>query len=73
VLNAPQAENLTRIADQHRRPASGAGGPAGYDWDRIIDEARTILADGQMDDFITAVSHRRASDQTSAMAAPVKR
>jgi hypothetical protein len=73
ALNAAQADELTRIVAQHRLPASGAGGPASLDWDRIIGEARTILADRQMEDFIAAVSYRRASDQMSAMAAQAKR
>jgi hypothetical protein len=73
ALNAAQADELTRIVAQHRVPASGASGPAGYDWDRIIGEARTILADRQMEDFIAAVTHRRASDQMSAMARNAKR
>ena len=73
ALNAAQADELTRIVAQHRVPASGAVGPASFDWDRIIGEARTILADRQMEDFIAAVSHRRASDQMSAMAAQSKR
>lgn len=73
ALNAAQADELTRIVAQHRLPAPGAGGSANFDWDRIIVEARTILADRQMEDFIAAVSHRRASDQMSAMAAQAKR
>jgi hypothetical protein len=73
ALNAAQADELTRIVSHHRLPASGAGGPAGFDWDRIIGEARTILADRQMEDFIAALTHRRASDQMSAMAAQAKR
>jgi hypothetical protein len=73
ALNAAQADELTRLVAQHRLPASGASSPASFDWDRIIDEARTLLADRQMEDFIAAVSHRRASDQMSAMAAQAKR
>lgn len=73
ALNAAQADELTRIVAQHRLPASGASGPARFDWDRIIAEARTILADRQMEDFIAAVSHRRASDQMAAMVAQAKR
>ncbi len=73
ALNAAQADELTRIVAQHRLPATGAGGPARFDWDRIIDEARTILADRQMNDFTAAVTHRRASDQMSSMAAQAKR
>lgn len=73
ALNAAQADELTRIVAQHRLPASGAGGPARFDWDRIIVEARTILADRQIEDFIAAVSHRRASDQMAAMVAQAKR
>ena len=72
ALNAAQADELTRIVAQHRLPASAARGPATFDWDRIIDEARTILADRQMEDFISAVSHRRASERMSALAAPAK-
>jgi len=44
-----------------------------YDWERIIADARTILAERQMEDFIAAVRYRRASDQMSAMAASTKR
>jgi len=72
ALNAAQADELTRIVAQHRLPASAARGPATFDWNRIIDEARTILADRQMEDFISAVSHRRASEQMSALAARAK-
>jgi hypothetical protein len=74
ALNAAQADELTRIIGQHRRPTPGAtGGAASYDWDRIIGDARTILADRQMADFNAAVSFRRASDQMSAMQAQTKR
>ena len=73
ALNAAQADELTRIVAQHRLPPSGAGGPVSFDWDRIIGEARTILADRQMEDFIAAVTHRRASDQMAAIAAQAKR
>ena len=72
ALTAAQADELTRIVAQHRLPASGASTPARFDWDRIIGEARTILADRQMEDFVAAISHRRASDQMSAMAARAK-
>jgi hypothetical protein len=74
ALNAAQADELTRIVDQHRLSSSGAAGAStGYDWERIIADARTILADRQMDDFIAAVRYRRASEQMSAMAASAKR
>jgi hypothetical protein len=73
ALSAAQADELTRIVAESRRPESGATGPGGYDWERIISEARTILADGQMDDFVAAVTHRRASDQMAAIAAKAKR
>lgn len=73
ALTAAQADELTRIVEQHRLPPSDAGGPARFDWDRIISETRTILADRQMDDFIAAVSHRRATEQMSAIAARTKR
>lgn len=73
ALNAGQADELTRIVAQHRLPATDAGGPTRFDWDRIIGEARTILADRQMADFMTAVTHRRASDRMSALAAQAKR
>jgi len=72
ALNAAQADELTRIVAHYRLPASGARGPATFDWDRIIEDARTILADRQMKDFISAVSHRRATEQMSALAATAK-
>lgn len=72
ALTAAQADELTRIVAQHRLPVPGAAGPARFDWDRIIGEARTILADRQMEDFVAAVNHRRASDQMATMAAQAK-
>jgi hypothetical protein len=73
ALNAAQADEVTRIVAENRRADSGAAGSGGYNWDRIISEARTILADRQMDDFVAAVTHRRASDEMAAMAAKAKR
>lgn len=74
ALNAAQADELTRIVAQHRikGPAAARPDAADYDWERIIGDARTILADRQMEGFIAAVSYRRASDQMSAMAAQAK-
>lgn len=74
ALNAAQADELTRIVAQHRAkgPANARPDAADYDWGRIMDDARTVLADRQMEDFTAAVSYRRASDQMSAMAAPAK-
>lgn len=62
-----------RIKNLHRLLASGRGGPTGFDGNRIIAEARTVLAERQVEDFIAAVTHRRASDEMSAMVAQAKR
>lgn len=69
ALNAAQADELTRIVAQHRLPPSNAGGSGGYDWERIVHDAHTVLADRQLGPFTAAVNFRRASDQMSAMAA----
>ena len=75
ALTTAQAEELTRIVAQHRVPPSieaGAGQPS-YDWDRIISDAQSILADRQREDFIAAIEYRRASDKMAAMAAKKNR
>lgn len=74
ALTTSQADELTAIVARHRlAPAkeTGAASP-GYDWDQIIVGARAILADRQMDDFITAIDFRRTSEKMSAMAAKKK-
>jgi hypothetical protein len=74
ALTTAQADELARIVGQHRvvPPPGPAAGPARYDWDRIIADARSILADRQMHDFIAAVEFRRASEQMVALAAKRK-
>lgn len=74
ALTTAQADELTRIVAQHRLapPQGVAPGPARHDWDQIIADARSILADRQMDDFVAAIEFRRASDKMSALAAKRK-
>jgi hypothetical protein len=75
ALTMAQAEELTRIVAQHRVPPSkdAGGGQSGYDWDQIISDAQSILADRQREDFIAAIAYRRASEKMTAMAAKKKR
>jgi len=74
ALTSSQADELTLVVARHRLPpAKEAGSPSpGYDWDRIIVGARSILADRQMDDFVTAIEYRRTSEKMSAMATKKK-
>ena len=65
-----QADELTRIVGQRRIPsAKEPAGAVRYDWDRIIVDARLLLADRQMEDFIAAIEYRRASEKMAALAA----
>ncbi len=75
ALTTAQAEELTRIVAQHRIPPPKAPGGTspGYDWDRIVSDAESLLADRQIDDFIAAIEYRRATDRMSAIAAKKKR
>jgi hypothetical protein len=73
ALTTAQAEELTRIVAQHRINAPKEAGQPGYDWNRIINDAQSILADRQREDFIAAIEYRRASDKMSVMAAKGKR
>ena len=74
ALTTAQADELTRIVGQHRIPPSKETGPGQtrYDWDQIITDAHSILADRQREDFIAAIEFRRASEKMSAMAAKKK-
>jgi hypothetical protein len=74
ALTTAQAEELTRIIAQHRVPPSkeAGAGQSGYDWERIISDAQSILADRQREDFVAAIEYRRASEKMSAMAAQKK-
>ena len=74
ALTTAQADELTRIVAQHHIPPAKEAGVTQprYDWDRIIADAGTILADRQKEAFVTAVEYRRASDKMSAMAAKKK-
>ncbi len=73
ALTTAQAEELARIVAQHRLSSSkGAAGLAGHDWDSIIRETQSLLADRQREDFIAAIEFRRASEKMSAMAAKKK-
>lgn len=71
ALTTAQADELTRIVAGHRLDPAAAGSPgqSGYDWDRIISDSQTLLADRQQEDFIAAVEYRRASEKMSALAA----
>jgi hypothetical protein len=71
ALTTTQAEELERIVAQHRLQVSSAPGGrrGGYDWDQIVADAQSILADQQQKDFLVAIEYRRASEQMSAMAA----
>ncbi len=74
ALAASQADELTRVVALRRLPPAketGAASP-GYDWDQIIAAARSILAERQMEDFITAIDFRRTSEKMSALAAKKK-
>ena len=74
ALTTAQADELTRIVAQHRIPPSKQSG-AGmhYDWDKIINDAQALLADGQREAFTTAIEYRRTSEKMSAIAARSKR
>ena len=74
ALTTAQADELTRIVAQHRLPASKqTEATQSHDWDRIISDAQSLLADGQREAFITAIEFRRASEGMSAIAARSKR
>jgi hypothetical protein len=66
ALTTAQADELTRIVGAHRSPADR--GPARYDWDRIIADARGILDDRQSESFAAAIRFRRTTEQMTAMA-----
>jgi hypothetical protein len=74
ALTTAQADELTRIVAQHRIPLSKQTGARQfhYDWDQIITDAHSLLADRQREAFITAIEYRRASEAMSAMAAKQK-
>jgi hypothetical protein len=74
ALTTAQADELTRIVAQHRIPPSKETGARQfhYDWDQIITDAHSLLADRQREAFITAIEYRRASEAMSAMAAKQK-
>lgn len=74
ALTASQADELTHIVAQHRLPPSKETDPASasYDWNQIIAAARSILADRQMEDFVTAIDFRRTVEKMAALAAKKK-
>jgi hypothetical protein len=74
ALTTIQAEELTRVVTQNRIPPSNppAPGPARYDWDRIVTDARSILAERQLAVFESAIQFRRASEEMAAMVAKKK-
>jgi hypothetical protein len=74
ALTTAQADQLTRVVGQNRIPPSNppAPGPARYDWERIVIDARSILAERQLADFEAAVQFRRASEEMAAMVAKKK-
>ncbi len=74
ALTTAQADELTRIVAQHRLPPAkeAGGGQTRYDWDRIVSDAHSILAERQQQDFAVAVEFRRVSEKMSAIAAGKK-
>jgi hypothetical protein len=74
ALTTGQADELIRIVAQYRNAPVKEGGAAqpSYDWDKIVTEASTVLADRQIADFITAIEFRRASEKMSALATKKK-
>jgi hypothetical protein len=65
-LTTAQADELTRIVSAHR--SQPERGPARYDWDRIIADARGILDERQSESFASAIRFRRTTEQMNAMA-----
>ncbi len=74
ALTLAQADELARLLDEHRISPSQKTGrqQEQHDWDRIVSEARGILDERQVSDFVVAIEYRRASEKMSAIAAKKK-